>query len=98
MLALKKVAALGEDFTLGGAAVLRWEEHVPWLAERYGLVFVDSRLPESNFFKFDVSKIKVLLGYEPWHDVGSVVETAEAIFWGEESGVVRTWVRSGRWG
>ena len=65
VLALEQDAAVGEEFTLGGAAVFRWDEHVPWLAERYGLEFVDARLPESNFFEFDLGKIKGLLGYEP---------------------------------
>ena len=72
-----------------------WEEHVPWLAERYGLEFVEARLPESNFFEFDLSKIKALLGYEPRHDVQGVVETAEAMFRGEETGVVPNGVRYG---
>ena len=90
VLALAKEAAVGEEFTLGGAAVFRWDEHVPWFAERYGLEFVDARLPESNVFEFDLSKIKGLLGYEPRHDVRSVVETAEAMRRGEETGVVPT--------
>ena len=95
-LALEKDAAVGEEFTLGGAAVFRWDEHVPWFAERYGLEFVDARLPESNVFEFDLSKIKGLLGYEPQHDVQSVVETAEAMRRGEETGVVPTGIRYGR--
>lgn len=98
VLALETDAAVGEEFTLGGAAVFRWDEHVPWLAERYGLEFVDARLPVSNFFEFDLSKIKGLLGYEPRHDVRSVVETAEAIRRGEETGVVPTGIRYGRRG
>ena len=52
-----------------------------------GLTWVDARLPESNFFEFDLGKIKGLLGYEPRHDVRSVVETAERMFRGEEAGV-----------
>lgn len=96
VLALEADAAVGEEFTLGGAAVFRWDEHVPWLAERYGLEFVDTRLPESNFFEFDLSKIKGLLGYEPRHDVRSVVETAEAVRRGEETGVLPTGVRYGK--
>ena len=56
VLALEQDAAVGEEFTLGGAAVFRWEEHVPWLAERYGLDWVDARLPESNFFEFDLGR------------------------------------------
>ena len=91
VLGLATGAAVGEEFTVGGAAVLRWEEHVPWVAERYGLEFVDARLPESNFFEFDLGKIKGLLGYEPRHDVGSVVETAEAIRPGRRLG----WFRRG---
>ena len=95
VLALEQDAAVGEEFTLGGAAVFRWDEHVPWFAERYGLEFVEARLPESNFFEFDLGKIKGLLGYEPQHDVGSVVETAEAMRRGEETGVIPTGVRYG---
>ena len=95
VLALEKDAAVGEEFTLGGAAVFRWEEHVPWFAEQYGLEFVDARLPESNYFEFDLSKIKRLLGYQPRHDVQSVVETAEAMRRGEETGVVATGIRYG---
>ena len=62
VLALEMDAAVGEEFTLGGAAVFRWDEHVPWFAARYGLEFVNARLPESNFFEFDLSKIRGLLG------------------------------------
>ena len=58
VLALEKDSAVGEEFTLGGAAVFRWDEHVPWLAGRYGMEFVEARLPESNFFEFDLGKIK----------------------------------------
>ena len=95
-LALEKDAAVGEDFTLVGSAVFRWDEHVPWFAERNGLEFGEARLPESNFFEFDLGKIKGLLGYEARHDVRSVVETAQAMFRGEETGVLRTGLRYGR--
>ena len=98
VLALEKDEAVGEEFTLGGAVVFRWDEVVPWFAERYGLEYVDARLPESNYFKFDLSKIKGLLGYEPQHDVQSVVETAEAMRRGKETGVVPTGIRYGEWG
>ena len=89
--ALEKDAAVGEEFTLGGAAVLRWEEHVPWFAERQGLEFVDARLPKSNFFEFDLGKINGLLGYGPRHDARNVVERAEAIRRGRKRG----WCRRG---
>ena len=96
-LALEQDAAVGEELMLDGAAVLRWEEHVPWLAKRNGLEFVDVRLSESSLCEFDLSKFKGLLGYEPRHDVASVVETAEAMLRREETGVVRTGAQSGRW-
>ena len=92
-LALEKDAAVGQEFTLGGAAVFRWEEHVPYFAERYGIEYVDARLPESNHFEFDLTKIKTLLGYDPKHDVGSVLETAEAMRRGEETDVIPTGIR-----
>ena len=96
ILALENDAAVGQEFTLGGAALFRWDEVVPWFAERYGIDYVDARLPESNYFEFDLTKIKRLLGYQPQHDVQSVVETAEAMQRGEETGVVPTGIRYGR--
>ena len=68
---------------------------MPNVSDRYGIDYVDARLPESNYFEFDLGKIKGLLGYEPRHDVQSVVETAEAMRRGEETGVVPTGVRYG---
>lgn len=37
VLALERDRAVREEFALSGAAVLRWEEHVPWIVERHGL-------------------------------------------------------------
>lgn len=76
MLALEKEAAVGEEVTLGGAAVIRWNEHVARFAERYGLKYVDTRLPGPSHL--DLSKIKGLR-YEPRHDVRTVVDSAEVI-------------------
>ena len=88
-------AAVGEEFTLGGAALVRWEEVVPYFSDRYGIGYVEARLPESNYFEFDLSKIKRLLGYQPRHDVQSLIETAEAMRRGEATGVVPTGIRYG---
>ena len=95
VLALEQDAAVGEKFTLGGAAVFRWDEHVTWDAERYGTEYVEAWLPESNCIEFDLGKIKGLLWYEPRHDDRSVVETAEAMRRREETGVARTAARYG---
>jgi UDP-glucose 4-epimerase len=93
-LALEKDAAVGEEFTIGGV-VFRWEEVVPYLADRYGIGYVDARLPEWNYFEFDLSKIESLLGYRPRHDVHSIIETAEAMRRGEETAVIPTGIRYG---
>ena len=93
VLGLEKDAAVGQEFTLGGSAIFRWDEHVPYFSARYGVEYVDARLPESNHFEFDLTKIKTLLGYDPKHDVRSVIETAEAMRRGEETDVIPTGVR-----
>ncbi len=92
-LGLEREEAVGEEFNLGGAAILDWGEAVPWLAERCGTGYADARLPSANYFTLDLTKIRTLLGYEPQHDFKSVVETAEAIRRGEETDVVPTGVR-----
>lgn len=92
-LGLEREEAVGEEFNLGGAAIIDWGEAVPWLADRYGTGYADARLPSANYFTLDLTKIQTLLGYEPQHDFNSVVETAEAIRRGEETDVVPTGVR-----
>lgn len=95
VLGIEKEEAVGEEFTLGGSAIIDWGEAVPWLAERYGLNFADARLPEANYFTLDLTKIQTRLGFKPKHDLVNIVETAEAIRRGEETDVVPTGVRYG---
>ena len=95
VLGIEKEEAVGEEFSLGGSAIIDWGEAVPWLAERYGVGYADARLPMANYFTLDLTKIQTLLGYEPKHDLVSIVETAEAIRRGEETDVVPTGVRYG---
>ncbi len=92
---LEKDAAIGEEFTLGGAALFAWDEVVPYLSNRYNLDYIEARLPASNYFEFDLSKIKNLLGYQPKHDLQSILDTAEAMGRGEDTGVIPTGVRFG---
>ena len=93
ILGIEREEAAGEEFNLGGAAIIDWGEAVPWLAERYGIGYADARLPSANHFTLDLTKIQTCLGYEPQHDFKSVVATAEAIRRGEETDVVPTGVR-----
>ena len=95
VLGIEKEEAVGEEFTLGGSAIIDWGEAVPWLAERYDLSFADARMPEANYFTLDLTKIQTRLGFKPKHDLVNIVETAEAIRRGEETEVVPTGVRYG---
>jgi len=95
VLGIEKEEAVGEEFTLGGAAIIDWGVAVPWLAERYGLTYADARLPEANYFTLDLTKIKTRLGFQPKHDLVNIVETAEAIRRGEQTDVVPTGIRYG---
>ena len=93
VLGLEQEAAAGEEFTLAGAALFDWAEIVPYLAERYQMPYTEARIPAGNYFEFDLSKIKTLLGYQPQHDFYSILETAEAIRRGEETEIIPTGVR-----
>lgn len=93
-LALDAEAAVGEAFTLGGLLTV-WEELVPALAERLGVGYADVRMPAPNYFEFDHTKVRELLGYTPEHDFRSTLDAALAIRAGRETDVVPTGVRYG---
>ncbi len=93
VLGIEKDAAVGEEFTLGGNAVFRHEAVMPYLAERYGMDFVDVTFPQPIHFEFDLTKIKTLLDYEPEHDLASILDAAEAMRRGEDVGIIPTGVR-----
>ena len=93
-LALDAAAAVGEAFTVGGLLTV-WEELVPALAERLGVGYADVRMPSPNYFEFDHTKVRELLGYTPDHDFWSTLDAALAIRAGRETDVVPTGVRYG---
>ena len=93
-LALDAGAAVGEAFTLGGLLTV-WEELVPALAERLGVGYADVRMPSPNYFEFDHTKVRELLGYTPDHDFWSTFDAALAIRAGRETDVVPTGIRYG---
>ena len=94
VLAIEREEAVGQEFSLAGA-LFDWGEIVPYLADRCQLGYVEARIPAPNYFEFDLSKIKDLLGYQPQHDFYSILETAEAIRRGEETDVIPTGIRYG---
>ena len=55
--------------------------------------YVDVKLPQSLYFEFDLSKIKTLLDFEPQHDLASILDAAEAMHRGEDTGIIPTGVR-----
>ena len=94
VLGLEKEAAVGQEFTLAGA-IFDWGQIVPDLSQRYGVPYVEARIPPPNHFEFDLTKIKTYLGYEPQHDFHSILETAEAIRRGDDVDIIPTGVRWG---
>ena len=95
VLALERDEAVGEVFNLGGAALFDWSEAVPYLAERFGLDYADARRPDWNYFELDLTNIKQKLGFEPKHDLASILDAAEAMRRGEDVGIIPTGVRFG---
>ena len=93
-LALDADAAVGEAFTVGGLLTV-WEELVPALAERLGCSYADVRMPSANFFEFDHTKVRELLGFTPDHDFRSTLDAALAIRAGRQTDVIPTGVRYG---
>ena len=95
VLALERDEAVGEVFNLGGAALFDWDATVPYLAERFGLEYADARRPDWNYFELDLTNIKEKLGFEPKHDLASILDAAEAMRRGEDVGIIPTGVRFG---
>lgn len=95
MLAIEREEAVGEEFNLAGNVIIDWGEAVPRLAERFGVSYADACLPTPVRYTLDLTKLQTRLGFEPQHDMNSVIETAEAIRRGEKKDVVPTGIRYG---
>ena len=93
ILGLEEDAAVGQEFTLGGKAIFNQEKIIPYLCDRYQKECVDIKLSNANYFEFDLTKIKTMLGFEPQHDLGSILDAAEAMNRGEDVGIIPTGVR-----
>ncbi|MCZ6632875.1 MAG: NAD(P)-dependent oxidoreductase [bacterium] len=93
-LALSLEKDVGGAFTLGGLLV-NWEDDVPKLAERLDTGYSEVVMPTPNFFEFDRTRVRDILGFEPDHDLWSTLETALAIREGRETDVIPTGIRYG---
>ncbi len=96
ILAIERKEAVGEEFNLAGNVIIDWGEAVPLLADRFGVSYADARLPTPVHYTLDLTKIKTRLGFEPQHDLDSVIATAEAIRRGEKTDVLPTGIRYGK--
>jgi len=94
-LAIEREEAVGQEFNLAGNVIIDWGEAVPRLAERFGVAYADARLPTPVHYTLDLTKIQTRLGFEPHHDLDSIIETAEAIRRGQTTDVVPTGIRYG---
>lgn len=92
-LAIATERSIGQEFNLGGPAILDWGEIVPFLADRYGMEYVEARMPASNYFELDTTKAQSLLGFRPRHDFLDILTTAEAMARGERTDVIPTGMR-----
>lgn len=92
-LSLNTDNAIGQEFNLGGAALFDWGEIVPFLSQKHGMPYVETKIPTPNHFELDMTKTKDLLGFSPQHDFHSILETAEAMAKGEHTDVIPTGIR-----
>ena len=95
VLGIEKDASVGQEFTLGGNGIFDYEKVIPYLCQRYQMDYADIKLTNSNYFEFDLTKIKTLLGFEPQHDIASIIDAAEAMKRGEDVGIIPTGIRWG---
>ena len=95
LLAIENEEAVDQEFNLAGNVIIDWGEAVPRMAEYFGVPYADARLPTPVHYTLDTTKIRTRLGFEPQHDLNSVIETAEAIRRGQKTDVLPTGIRYG---
>ena len=90
LLGMDRPEAVGEVFTLGAGRPLNWEEAIPYLSEKLDVPYVEATVPPAGNRAFDISKIRERLGYDPKHDLASMVELALKMQQGEQVDVIPT--------
>ncbi len=90
-LAMRAEDVSGETIQLAGPGPFTWDEAVPFLSERLGLPYVETRLKgDPTFYEFDLSKARRLLGFKPRYDIRRMIDDALACRRGEDVGVLPT--------
>jgi len=89
--ALGKEGAYGQTFQLAGPAPFTWDEAVPYLSEKLGIPHVEGTSSGTpTYYEYDLTKVRMLLGYEPQYDIFRMIDDAVAFKRGEQIGVLPT--------
>jgi nucleoside-diphosphate-sugar epimerase len=97
--ALEREEAIGQVINVPGPEPARWEMAVPMASEKLGIPYVDVSLPlgPPYLYHCEISyeRARRLLGYEPQHGNGSMVDLSIALRRGEDIGLILTGVPYG---
>ena len=87
--ALDKTEAVGETFQLAGPKAFTWDEAVPHLSAVLDIPQIEALVQgPPTFYEHDISKAKVLLGFDPQYDIIRMIDDAVAFREGERRGVL----------
>ena len=85
--ALETDRGIGEAFIIM-SEVLRYEEAVPHLAEVSGMGWAAVSFPRAEFYEYDLTRTREVLGFQPAYDGPRMLEDAWRHQQGEEIGVI----------
>jgi UDP-glucose 4-epimerase len=81
VLAVSSQQARGQTIALGPAEAAAFDVIVPRMSELTGLDYVDVRIPGTGpHYSVDISKARRVLGYEPAHPIGRMLEDAASAY------------------
>jgi nucleoside-diphosphate-sugar epimerase len=84
-LAVSAPEATGERINIGGPGPFSYVDYSPLVAGRLGRPLEDVALPNFHAYSYDISKARAVLGFEPKHDIGDMLERAFRLVEGEGS-------------
>jgi nucleoside-diphosphate-sugar epimerase len=89
--ALGKEAAQGQTFQLAGPRPFTWDEAVGQLGAALKLPVIEAQLSGTpTYYEFELSKARMLLGFDPQFDLGRMIADALRFRQGEALGVLPT--------
>ena len=89
--ALDKEAAHGEAIQLAGPEPFLWDQVIPYLSEKLEIPYIDVVSEGTpTHYQFDLSKARILIGFEPAYDPLRMIDDALRFHQGEDIGVLPT--------